>query len=309
MPMEQGLKSIIYTEPSASIAIGKMMNPYVGFRVNVNKAFPNADQKLIELSEPQSCYDKEITVDLDGMLNLSTLFGKKDYYPVNIYMLAGLNHDHLGGGFMAEYNIARCLSVAAETTLNSHRVWTAQAGLIFKFGGKKKAKPAPAPEPEPEPVVIACPGCNDAYGNGNCPASEYGKCKNNSACSHAATCKCKQDKPEPPKPPVVKPEPLQETMFYEIRLSEPTADATLNKIAAWCNKYPAKNITISGYADRETGNAELNAGYAKARAEKVAKALQDKGVAASRMTVNSYGDTVQPFEENAKNRCVIVIGE
>lgn len=313
-PFESGLKSTVYTAPSASIAIGKMMNPYVGFRANVNKAFTNDEQKHIALSEPASCIDDDITVDLDGMLNLSTLFGKKEYYPVNVYMLAGLHHEHLGGGFMAEYNILRNLSVAAEATLNTHRVLTTQAGLVYKFGGKKKAKPvavvAPEPEPEPAPVVIACPGCNDAYGNGNCPESEYGKCKHNSACSHAASCKCKQDKPEPPKPqPVVQPEPLKETMFYEIRLSEPTAESTLNKIAAWCNKYPAKNITISGYADRETGNAETNAGYAKARAEKVAAALQEKGVAASRMTVRSYGDTVQPFSENDKNRCVIVVGE
>ncbi|MBP3230188.1 MAG: OmpA family protein [Prevotella sp.] len=53
----------------------------------------------------------------------------------------------------------------------------------------------------------------------------------------------------------------------------------------------------------------MNVGYAKARAEKVAKALFDKGVAKERMIVNSYGDTVQPFEENDRNRCVIVVGE
>jgi outer membrane protein OmpA-like peptidoglycan-associated protein len=49
--------------------------------------------------------------------------------------------------------------------------------------------------------------------------------------------------------------------------------------------------------------------YAKQRAEKVAKALQEKGIAASRMDVSSYGDTVQPFSENDRNRCVIVVGE
>ena len=42
---------------------------------------------------------------------------------------------------------------------------------------------------------------------------------------------------------------------------------------------------------------------------KIAKILQEKGVAASRMTVESFGDTVQPFPENDKNRCVIVVGE
>ena len=83
----------------------------------------------------------------------------------------------------------------------------------------------------------------------------------------------------------------------------------LNKIVSWCNKYPQKGISIKGYADRGTGNPKINVGYAKARAEKVAKALQDKGIAASRMTVESFGDTVQPFDENDRNRCVIVVGE
>ena len=96
-------------------------------------------------------------------------------------------------------------------------------------------------------------------------------------------------------------EPLKETFFYAIRLSDPTASSTIDKIVAWCNKYPTKSISISGYAD--------NQGYAKQRAEKVAKILQDRGIAASRMTVESFGDTVQPFPENDKNRCVIVVGE
>ena len=108
---------------------------------------------------------------------------------------------------------------------------------------------------------------------------------------------------------MVKPEPLEETFFYNIRLSDPDPEAKLNRIIAWCKKYPEKGITIKGYADRGTGNPQINVGYAKARAEKVAKALQEKGLSADRMTVSSYGDTVQPFTENDLNRCVIVVGE
>lgn len=224
-------------------------------------------------------------------------------------------------GTQLEYNVAKNFSVMLEADANYKNDqynlkfndtpdWQVQAfvGLTYKFGVKTKKVVAPAPEPEPEPIVTptpapeppaTCPGCGDKYTDGNCPESEYGRCKDSRFCKHSSTCKCKMDKPEP----------LNETMFYEIRLSEPTAEATLNKIVAWCNKYPAKNITISGYADRGTGTPELNVGYAKSRAEKVAAVLQEKGIAASRMTVNSYGDTVQPFAENDKNRCVIVVGE
>lgn len=157
---------------------------------------------------------------------------------------------------------------------------TALLGLTVKFGQPEKKVVAPEPEPvyeapapPPAPKPVAKP----------------------------------EPKPEPK--PVVKDEPLKEVFFYNIRLSDPDSDAQLNKIAAWCNKYPQKGISIKGYADRGTGNPRINVGYAKARAEKVAKALQEKGVAASRMTVESFGDTVQPYGENDKNRCVIVVGE
>ncbi|MBP5278262.1 MAG: OmpA family protein, partial [Prevotella sp.] len=161
--------------------------------------------------------------------------------------------------------------------------WQVQAlvGVTFRFGMKKKPvpvpepvvyeEPAPAPKPEPKPIV----------------------------------------KPEPkPQPkPVVKDEPLYEVFYYNIRLSDPDPDKILNRIVAWHSKYPKKTISISGYADKGTGNPKINQGYAKARAEKVANALYNKGVAREVMVVNSYGDTVQPFEENDRNRCVIVVGE
>lgn len=237
----------------------------------------------------------------------------------------GTKHSTFNGrlGTQLEYNVAKNFSIMLEADANykndqynlkfNDKVdWQIQAflGLTYKFGMKTKKAPEPEPEPvitpEPEPAPAPapeppalCPGCGDKYTDGNCPESEYAKCKGDRFCKHSDACKCKQDKPEP----------LNETMFYEIRLSEPDAEATLNKIVAWCNKYPAKTISISGYADRGTGNPQINVGYAKARAEKVAKALQEKGISADRMTVNSYGDTVQPYEENDKNRCVIVVGE
>jgi len=158
---------------------------------------------------------------------------------------------------------------------------TALIGFTYKFG-KKKVAPAPVIVEEPAPVIEE-------------PKPE------------PKTVVKPEPKPQPK--PVVKDEPLKEVFFYNIRLSDPEPDAMLNKIVSWCNKYPQKNISIKGYADRGTGNPRINVGYAKARAEKVAKALQDKGLAASRMTVESFGDTVQPYAENDQNRCDIVVGE
>jgi len=58
-----------------------------------------------------------------------------------------------------------------------------------------------------------------------------------------------------------------------------------------------------------TSNPKINIGYAKQRADKVAAGLEKLGVEKSRITVSSYGDTVQPFAENDKNRCVIIEGK
>ena len=58
-----------------------------------------------------------------------------------------------------------------------------------------------------------------------------------------------------------------------------------------------------------TSNPKINIGYAKQRADKVAAGLEKLGVEKSRISVSSYGDTVQPFAENDKNRCVIIEGK
>ena len=49
--------------------------------------------------------------------------------------------------------------------------------------------------------------------------------------------------------------------------------------------------------------------FSQQRADNVAKALQEKGIPSSDITVKAYGDTVQPFAENDKNRAVIIKGD
>lgn len=220
----------------------------------------------------------------------------KQYKFVQNPALCDTKHSTFNGRFGTQFNfnVAPNFAVGLELDANYKNDefnlkrnynpdWQAAAflGLTYKFGMKKKA-PAPVVIPEPVPVVEQ-------------PAPQP---------------VVEQPKPVVEKPkPVVKEEPLRETFFYVIRMSDVDDETTLQKIVNWCNKYPQKSITVDGYADRGTGNPEINVGYAKARAEKVAKALQERGIAASRMTVNSYGDTVQPFPENDRNRCVIVVGK
>ena len=76
------------------------------------------------------------------------------------------------------------------------------------------------------------------------------------------------------------------------------------------NKYPEAKVVVSGYADKGTGNERINARLAAQRADVVVNTLKkDYGIAENRITYDSYGDKVQPFEENDLNRVSICIAE
>ena len=111
--------------------------------------------------------------------------------------------------------------------------------------------------------------------------------------------------------PVVakKEEPLKETLYYDIRGAEINPESVINKAAAWGKEYPNKKIVVSGYADKGTGNAKVNMEYSQQRVDNVVNSLKSKGIPANQIESKAYGDTVQPFAENDKNRCVIIEGK
>jgi peptidoglycan-associated lipoprotein len=67
-----------------------------------------------------------------------------------------------------------------------------------------------------------------------------------------------------------------------------TAQATLDKQAAWLNQYNRYAFTIEGHAD-ERGTREYNFALGARRAQAVHDYLVAKGIAASRMKTISYG--------------------
>ncbi len=64
--------------------------------------------------------------------------------------------------------------------------------------------------------------------------------------------------------------------------------ATLDKQAAWLNRYSRYSFTIEGHAD-ERGTREYNFALGARRAESTKEYLVAKGVSASRMKTISYG--------------------
>ena len=77
----------------------------------------------------------------------------------------------------------------------------------------------------------------------------------------------------------------------------------------YLQKYPEAKVTVTGYADVDTGNANINSRLSKSRANNVSDALKAKGIDASRITIDFKGDTVQPFNSPEENRVSIVIAE
>jgi peptidoglycan-associated lipoprotein len=79
-------------------------------------------------------------------------------------------------------------------------------------------------------------------------------------------------------------------VFFETDSSAltPTAQATLDKQAAWLNRYTNYRILIEGHAD-ERGTREYNFALGARRANVVVNYLVSKGVNAQRITSKSFG--------------------
>ncbi len=315
--------------PTASLGIGAWFTPVVGARLHVNGLWNQGGIKNSVFTDQEdnfgnpiynvtdNKYDyKYVTTDLDLMINLVTLFGKKNYYPVNVYLIGGiglntawdnsdayamkdlmpfawngkrLSHNARVGAQLdvnLHKNVSLNLEVAANSLsdrynskVHSKDDWqlTAQLGLAFKFGYKKK--PAPVVVAEPEPVyktVIDTTWYDDVTYRD-----------------------------------VVKDGDIDKRIFFVIRESDvESTDAQIEAVANFLKEVQNGEITITAYADKGTGNPKLNMGYSKQRAEKTKAALIAKGVDPSIIkSVEWKGDTVQPYpNDNDKNRVSIITG-
>ena len=113
-------------------------------------------------------------------------------------------------------------------------------------------------------------------------------------------------------PETPKRENLRRDIFFTLRGSDisRTEMVKVEDVAAYLNKYPEAKVSVTGYADRRTGNPRINIGYAQKRAQAVADVLTKRfGISPSRISVDSKGDMVQPYEQNDLNRVTICIAE
>jgi len=316
--------------PQGALSFGHYFTPVVGARLHVSglqaksrfeSAYYNLDYKW-----------NYVTTSADLLVNLTTLVTKNYQNPLNLIFVGGLGLNYawdndelmnmrapaevvplawddnrlshnLRAGLRLETDVTKPLGVSLEVAANSlddrfnsktndKDDWmiTAMVGIAYRFG-KRYQKPAPVMAPVVQEIV-----------------------EDHSADLAPATPVVEEKKPEPKPQPkaVVKKETLHENIFYVICMSDPEDQGKpqLQRVADFMKKYKDAKVSIVGYADKGTGNPEINVMYAERRAAQCKDALVNKyGCDASRISIDSKGDTVQPFAENDKNRCVIIDSE
>ncbi len=314
--------------PTASVHIGVHFTPAFAARLHVNGVWNKGG--IYGFGYDTTYKYKYATSNLDAMINLVNLFSKGDYHPVNLYLIGGVGINYAWNnevspllnryiplsnsrnrlshnfriGTMLDVNIARNWSVNLEVAANSlsdrynskingNDDWqiTAQLGLTYKFGVRHKVKSNRASD------IIETPETNT------------GQTETTPANTNVEIAK---PEPTPAPAPVVKEESITRNIFFGLRETKvsSTEQAKLAEAAKWLKEHPEAKVTVTGYADKGTGTAAVNARYAKQRAESVTKELTKKyGIDAKRITTSSKGDTVQPFANNDENRVTIVIAK
>lgn len=301
--------------PMAAISFGYNFTNVFGLRLQANGSTWKA-----ALPDGTEYKSKAGNIDLDMMFNLSNVFFPNRDNVVNVIAIAGapLNFavphawvDNYalatsnGGdrwntawkvGGMIDFAISKKWSINLEGGTNyvrqrnediadNNKWWPyAMAGITYKFGHKKVKKAEPVVAEEPAPVVEPKPEPKP------------------------------QPKPEPkpePKPVVKQPVKITENIFFDLAKANVKAGETgkIDQIVKWANEHPQANILLTGYADKETGNAKYNRNIAEKRANTVKQAMIAKGIAADRLSIEVKGDTEQPFANNDDNRAVIAFGE
>ena len=80
--------------PTMSLSFGRMFSPVVGARLHFNGVWDKSGVNYPLLSDDGHYKYNYVTGSLDALVNLCTLFGKKDWYPVNLYFVGGLGANY-----------------------------------------------------------------------------------------------------------------------------------------------------------------------------------------------------------------------
>lgn len=94
-------------------------------------------------------------------------------------------------------------------------------------------------------------------------------------------------------------------IFFDLNKSAIRDDQvnTLNRLVSFLRNTPEAKVKLDGYADKQTGTADINQELSEQRVIAVRQYLVSRGIDASRISTAAHGDKVQPFS-GARNRAV-----
>ncbi len=317
--------------PTASLSFGSFFTPYIGARLHFNGLW-NKGGYISDTNDYWYRY-KYLTTDIDLLVNMITLLNKKDYYPLNLYLILGVgaNYSWDNGkvsassgsqpagydgahfchnariGTQLDYNISKHISINMEVAANmlkdryNSMQLTAQLGLTYKFGLSHKLKGS-----HKDSDTSGGSDISDMTTDASIANTNVGITKNNEVLPAI-------QEPEPTPPAVLTKINNRRDVFFTIRQTEVSSVEMpkVKEMADWLKAHPSAKVVVTGYADKGTGTSENNARFARERAESVTKLLTKKfGIEPSRITTDSKGDTIQPYpNNNDQNRVTIMIAE
>ena len=296
--------------PTASFSFGSFFTPVIGARLHFNGMW-NKGGYFSNIEDFKYDY-KYVSSNLDLLVNLVTLFGKKNYYPLNVYLIGGLglNCAWDNNDAYARKNVLNdMLPLAYEKNSLSHN---ARFGAQLDWNVSKHVSIN---------LEVAANILKDRYNSKLSNGEDWQLTAQLGVAYKFAAKKAKKVVEEEVWEtrtdtiwyddavftPHVEDGKATWTVFYKIRESDFEADEQLAAIGAFLKDHRECKVDIKSYADVQTGNPKINMEYSKQRCEKAVKALTDAGVPASAITSAYFGDTVQPFAENDNNRVSIIV--
>lgn len=181
-----------------------------------------------------------------------------------------------------EFNHSRSTDDRSES-----QFWT---GFSYAFGGG--AKPAPAPEPEPvaepapAPTPVKAPPAPPADDDKDGVTNNLDQCPDTPANAQVDEVGCAKKLSK------------QLRVLFETNSSniKPETMADIDDLATFMTRYPQTSVTIEGHTSSD-GADKYNQWLSERRAQSVASALIDKGIAKERVSSVGYGES-QPVATN-----------
>lgn len=310
-----------------NLAVGKWITPYVGMRMSAM-----AGSLHFNWNENNEGSMKYGAFYLDFLWNMTnSVFGYSERRVLSIIPFVGLggaygwhhtgNNDKtwalpITGGIKFNFNLAHYVDFFIEGRVQAvgdqfnHVIAGSQvemavsaiAGLSFKFR-QGRFKPY---DPYVDQLAIA-----ELNRRTNQLRAELDACRSRTP----------EKQPCPPCPEVtetivVEQDACSGTMTASVSFAINSATVSqremvnIYNVAQWLKDNPACKVTITGYADRNTGSADYNMKLSQRRAEAVAQILRNQyGIAADRIIIVGEGSSQQPYpNDNDWNRIVIFTG-